>query len=112
MGPPGIDKMPRHPFNARPQTDNGFAHSGGGCTPGGIGTLDELCEIMTWRQLGLYHGEVVVVNTNGFFDPLLDMFNRMCRQGFMRGNVTPVSVVSTPDEAIDHIRRHIAHNKS
>ena len=67
---------------------------------------------MTWRQLGLYHGEVVVVNTNGFFDPLLDMFNRMCRQGFMRGNVTPVSVVSTPDEAIDHIRRHIAHNKS
>lgn len=80
--------------------------------PGGIGTLDELCEIMTWRQLGLYHGEVVIVNTNGFFDPLLDMFNRMCRQGFMRGNVTPVSVVSTPDEAIDHIRRHIAHNKS
>lgn len=71
--------------------------------PGGIGTLDELCEIMTWHQLGIFTGPVVIVNTGGFFDPLIAMFDRMRELGFMRGGIIPVHVVATPAEAIDYI---------
>lgn len=71
--------------------------------PGGIGTLDELCEIMTWHQLGIFSGPVVIVNTGGFFDPLIAMFDRMRDLGFMRGGIIPVHVVSTPAEAIGYI---------
>src|SRR5690606_10791267 len=40
--------------------------------PGGWGTLEELCEILTWKQLGLIHQPVVLLNSNRFFDPLLE----------------------------------------
>ena len=39
--------------------------------PGGCGTLEELLEIITWKQLGLYLNPIVILNINGFFDPLL-----------------------------------------
>ena len=45
--------------------------------PGGVGTLDELMEIITWRQLGIYPGRVVILNTDGYFDPLLQMLDRI-----------------------------------
>ena len=44
--------------------------------PGGCGTLEELLEIITWKQLGLYLNPIVILNTNGFFDPLLAMLQR------------------------------------
>lgn len=68
--------------------------------PGGIGTLDELAEIMTWHQLGLFKGPVIIVNTDGYYDPLLDMFRRMADLDFMRDGLIPASVVATPQEAI------------
>lgn len=68
--------------------------------PGGIGTLDELCEIMTWKQLGLFTGPVIIVNTGGFFDPLIAMFQRMASLGFMRSGIIPAEVVDTPAQAI------------
>lgn len=71
---------------------------------GGIGTLDELCEIMTWNQLGLYPHPVVIVNTDGFYDPLLAMFERMKAQEFMRGGRIPAVVVKTPEEAVNAIK--------
>lgn len=80
--------------------------------PGGIGTLDELCEIMTWRQLGIFNGPVVIVNTGGFFDPLVEMFTRMCEQGFMRGGVIPATVVSTPSEAMAVITEAVGHDEA
>lgn len=67
---------------------------------GGIGTLDELAEIMTWHQLGLFKGPVVIVNTDGFYDSLIEMFETMRRRGFMRGDVIPARVATTPDEAL------------
>lgn len=71
---------------------------------GGIGTLDELAEMMTWRQLGLFGGEVIIVNTAGFYDPLVDMFDRMREQGFMRDDTLPAIVVGTPEEAMEVIK--------
>ena len=44
--------------------------------PGGCGTLEELLEIITWKQLGLYLNPIIILNVNGFFDPLLEMLER------------------------------------
>lgn len=71
--------------------------------PGGIGTLDELLEIMTWHQLKLYPGPVVIVNTDGYFDPLIEMFQRMIDQGFMRDGHIHATIVATPAEAMETI---------
>ncbi len=51
--------------------------------PGGVGTLEELLEIITWRKLNLYHGNVVILNVDGFFTPLLQMLERTVELGFM-----------------------------
>lgn len=67
---------------------------------GGIGTLDELAEMMTWSQLKLFGGPVIILNTEGFYDPLLEMFAKMKDLGFMRGDIIPATVVSSPEEAI------------
>ena len=69
--------------------------------PGGIGTLEELMEIMTWRQLKLFHGPVVILNTGGYYEPLLQMLSAMTQQGFMRpGEHRLYEVASTPEEAV------------
>ncbi len=54
--------------------------------PGGFGTLEELLEIITWNQIGIIHKPVTVYNFNGFFQPLIDMFNRAEGEGFIRPN--------------------------
>lgn len=51
--------------------------------PGGIGTFEELTELITWRQLGLYDGNIVILNTDGYYDPLLQMLDRAISDGFM-----------------------------
>lgn len=52
--------------------------------PGGCGTLEELLEIITWKQLGLYLNPIIILNTNGFFDPLLEMLEKAIDENFMR----------------------------
>jgi len=52
--------------------------------PGGWGTLDELAEILTWKQLGLIHQPVALLNLNGFFDPLITQMRNMVQAGFLR----------------------------
>lgn len=52
--------------------------------PGGWGTLDELAEILTWRQLGIINKPIGLLNVNGFFQPLIDQFNLMTREGFLK----------------------------
>jgi uncharacterized protein (TIGR00730 family) len=52
--------------------------------PGGWGTLDELFEILTWRQLGLHKMPIGVLNTNGFYDDLLKMLEKMVLEGFLK----------------------------
>ena len=70
--------------------------------PGGCGTLEELLEIITWKQLGLYLKPIVILNTNGFYNPLLEMFQQAISQNFMRkehGNIWHVA--QTPEEAVN-----------
>ncbi|MEN7548322.1 TIGR00730 family Rossman fold protein [Rapidithrix thailandica] len=45
--------------------------------PGGMGTMDELCEIVTWAQLGLHQKPIVLYNMHGYYDPLMAFFDSM-----------------------------------
>ena len=51
--------------------------------PGGLGTLDETFEILTWRQLGLHDKPVILVNMAGYWEPLLDLIRHQARTGFV-----------------------------
>ncbi|HZP21617.1 MAG TPA: TIGR00730 family Rossman fold protein [Bauldia sp.] len=51
--------------------------------PGGIGTLEEVVEIMTWAQLGRHAKPILIANLNGFWDPLVGLFRRMTEAGFL-----------------------------
>ncbi|MGB3244440.1 MAG: TIGR00730 family Rossman fold protein [Sulfitobacter sp.] len=50
--------------------------------PGGAGSLDELFEVLTWRQLGLHGKPVFIVNTNGYWDLLMQLLNHVVDRGF------------------------------
>ena len=52
--------------------------------PGGCGTLEELLEVITWKQLGLYLNPIILLNTKGYFTPLLEMMQRAVDEHFMR----------------------------
>jgi uncharacterized protein (TIGR00730 family) len=69
--------------------------------PGGWGTLDELAEILTWKQLGLIHQPVGLVNINNFFDPLLAQMRTMVKEGFLRpGNLEFIQVGESPEQLL------------
>jgi len=51
--------------------------------PGGFGTLDEMFEMLTWRQLGLGHKPCAFFDVNGFWQPLMDMLERMVAERFL-----------------------------
>ena len=50
--------------------------------PGGAGTLDELMEVLTWRQLGLHEKPVILINVDGYWDPLLALIDHVIAKGF------------------------------
>lgn len=70
--------------------------------PGGFGTLEELAEILTWKQLGLYKNPIIILNVNGYYDLLLAMFDKMIGEKFLHHNYSKMwQVVDSPDEVID-----------
>lgn len=72
--------------------------------PGGCGTLEELLEIITWKQLGLYLNPIVILNIGGYFDPLLAMLRKAVEENFMRmQHGTIWHVAQTPQEAVELI---------
>lgn len=52
--------------------------------PGGMGTLEELCEVLTWAQLGLHRKPCGVLNVAGYYDPLLALFDHAVAEGFLK----------------------------
>ena len=72
--------------------------------PGGFGTLEEVCEMITWTQLGIHRKPVALVNIEGFFDPLLAQFDRAVDDGLLRiENRREVISAATPAEALERI---------
>ena len=70
--------------------------------PGGCGTLEELLEIITWKQLGLYLNPIVILNIDGYYDHLLSQLRKAISENFMReihGDIWKVA--TTPEEAIE-----------
>ncbi|MGA9565493.1 MAG: TIGR00730 family Rossman fold protein [Candidatus Korobacteraceae bacterium] len=52
--------------------------------PGGFGTFEEFCEIVTWSQLGIHSKPCGLLNVEGYYDPLLRLFDHAVREGFLR----------------------------
>ena len=72
--------------------------------PGGCGTLEELLEIITWKQLGLYLGPVIILNVRGYFDPLLEMLSKAVDERFMRPQHRGIwRVALTPEDAVSYL---------
>ena len=70
--------------------------------PGGFGTLEELVEVITLRQLGLHHRPIVVVDVAGYYQPFADLAARMVAQGFApAGQGSLFEVAASPDQAIE-----------
>ncbi len=72
--------------------------------PGGIGTMEELFEALSLTGLGLHARPIALVNTGGFFDPLLAFLDRLREGGFIHGTGPwPFAVADTPEAALDAI---------
>lgn len=74
--------------------------------PGGLGTMDELMDLLTWCQLGLYDNPVVILNIDGFWNRLLDQMRHADECSMMRHsgmNTQLWHVAETPAEALDII---------
>jgi uncharacterized protein (TIGR00730 family) len=54
--------------------------------PGGLGTMDEMFEILAWAQLGIHSKPVGLLNTAGFYEPLMALLDQMERESFLRLN--------------------------
>jgi uncharacterized protein (TIGR00730 family) len=70
--------------------------------PGGVGTLEELTEAITLKQLSLFNGPIIILNTLGFYDHLIDFLENMVQNQFLRSEHKGIwQVVSTPEEAVN-----------
>jgi uncharacterized protein (TIGR00730 family) len=80
--------------------------------PGGWGTLDELAEILTWRQLGLVKAPIAILNTNHYFDNLIQQMQLMVREGFLSAtNLADVFVAETPEAVLAYFDEHFKISK-
>lgn len=74
--------------------------------PGGMGTLEELTEAITLKQLSLFHGRVIILNTLGYYDPLFSFIDNMVAGNFLRKEHKGIwEVAGTPEEVLSILRR-------
>ncbi len=72
--------------------------------PGGAGSLDEFFEVLTWRQLGLHDKPVYLLNTGGYWDPLLALLDHVIAQGFAADTLRGfVSVAGDVPDLVDRL---------
>jgi len=69
--------------------------------PGGVGTLEEMFEVVTWRQLHLHNKPIIVANVAGYWTDLVRLFDRMIAEGFAhRGHETLITVVDQAEDVV------------
>lgn len=74
--------------------------------PGGIGTLEELAEVLTWSAIGQHAKKLGLMNTNGYYDPLLRLFDHMVEAQFLLPEIRENIVVSNnPKELVEMMMR-------
>ncbi len=77
--------------------------------PGGIGTLEEIIEVMTWAQLGRHRKPMIFANIGGFWDPLMELIRHMADSGFIHtAHLVQPIVIDDPDEIVPAIMAHWA----
>lgn len=82
--------------------------------PGGIGTLEEVVEMMTWAQLDQHEKPILIANIGGFWDPLIAQFGRMTDDGFLHKeflgehDALPVRFCATCEDIIPTLRKLVA----
>lgn len=75
--------------------------------PGGYGTWEEFCEVLTWSQLGLHRKACAVLNVNGYYDPLLAMADRALAEGFVRAEHRELLLADTdPARLLDRLNSY------
>ncbi len=74
--------------------------------PGGIGTLEELTEAITLKQLSLFYGQIIIVNTLGFYDNFFQFIEHMVKNNFMRSEHKKLwEIANTPQEVIEALAK-------
>ena len=74
--------------------------------PGGVGTLEELTEAITLKQLSLFDGPILILNTLGYYNALLEFIDHMITSNFMRFEHKGIwEVVETPEEVLSALKR-------
>lgn len=74
---------------------------------GGFGTLEELSEMLVQKQLGYNNKPIVILNTNGFYDNLINFFNDIIEKNFApKETNTLYYIAKTPKEAIEYIKNY------
>jgi len=77
--------------------------------PGGLGTLDETFEILTWRQLGLHDKPVALLNIGGYWDPLLALMDRIIAEGFAGAESRRLfTVIDSPEAVLPTLAAEVA----
>ncbi|WP_322866252.1 TIGR00730 family Rossman fold protein [Aquicoccus sp. G2-2] len=77
--------------------------------PGGAGSLDEFFEVLTWAQLGLHSKPIVLLNTEGYWEPLIGLIDHAIAQGFADASLRALfQRAATPAEAITTLRAAFA----
>ncbi|WP_417384660.1 TIGR00730 family Rossman fold protein [Gimesia sp.] len=75
--------------------------------PGGFGTLEELFEVVSWVQLGIYRKPVGLLNTSGFYDPLLNLIDHCIETEFVKPKYRDLIIADeTPATLVDHLTHH------
>jgi len=68
--------------------------------PGGMGTMDELCEIITWAQLQLHNKPIGILNVNGYYDHLIALIDGMVKEGFVLQKHRNLILVADDEESL------------
>ena len=77
-------------------------------TPGGVGTFDELFEILTLRSLGRHNKPIVIMNTDGYYDKLLDFLEFSINEGFIRYDLSTVyHVTDNVEDTLNYIDKEL-----
>ncbi len=109
---PGVTEMVIVPdMHTRKRTM--FERSDAFCVlPGGVGTLEEMFEMVTWRQLHRHNKPIVVLNTEGYWTHLMDLFEQIIAEGFAhKGHDDLVTVVTKPEEVTSAIEAELLNPK-
>jgi uncharacterized protein (TIGR00730 family) len=77
--------------------------------PGGMGTMEEMCEVLTWAQLGLHGKPCALLDVEGYYDPLIGFFDHAVAEGFLRPEHRAMVIVGqSGDEVLDAMSGWVA----